>query len=108
MAIPSTAGAIEERPLSEFLEDHAAHLQRLRETQEPEVLTVEGEPRLVVQDAKAYRDLLERVDLLETVSILQGELDAIRRGVPGIPAEQVFKELREMLGISEAGAADEV
>lgn len=54
--------------LSNFQGDPSAHLVRLRETGLPEVLTVEREAGVVVQDARAYQALLDRLDELESVS----------------------------------------
>ena len=41
--------------LTGFLRDHKAHLERLAATGRPEVLTVNGKARVVVQDAASYQ-----------------------------------------------------
>jgi hypothetical protein len=48
--------------LTEFHRHSREHITRLRETGRPEVLTVNGRAELVVQDAAAYQNLLERLD----------------------------------------------
>jgi hypothetical protein len=42
-------------PLTGFLRNHKAHVTRLKETQAPEVLTVNGKAEVVVQDAASYQ-----------------------------------------------------
>jgi PHD/YefM family antitoxin component YafN of YafNO toxin-antitoxin module len=90
---------IERYTLSEFLQDYEKHLARLRETGRPEVLTVEGQPRVVMQDAAAYEKLLQALDDGEAHEIVRTELEALDRGAPAIPVEAVLHELRDLLGI---------
>ncbi len=42
--------------LTDFSRNRREHLKRLRATGRPEILTVNGKPALVVQDAKAYEN----------------------------------------------------
>jgi hypothetical protein len=44
--------------LTEFLRNTKAHLQRLKQSGRPEVLTINGKAQLVVQEAAAYQRLL--------------------------------------------------
>lgn len=87
-------------PLTGFLRDHKAHLARLAETGRPEVLTVNGKARVVIQDAEAYQKLLSIVDAVETQQLLQERLAALDRGKPGIPAAKVLADVRKRLGIA--------
>lgn len=80
-----------------FLRNHKAHLDRLSTTGRPEVLTVNGEARVVVQDVAAYQKMLDALDYAETVQILRERMAAIDAGEPGIPAEQVFAEMRDVV-----------
>src|SRR3712207_7362838 len=56
-ALPIWSGRMieppEVTPLSDFTRDAAAAIRRLKETGQPEVLTVDGKPAVVVQDAAA-------------------------------------------------------
>jgi len=81
-------------PMTGFLRDHKAHLARLADTGRPEVLTVNGTARVVVQDVAAYQKLLEEVRFAEDVRIVRERLAAVKRGEPGIPAEEVFAQMR--------------
>jgi hypothetical protein len=47
--------------LTEFHRHSREHIARLRATGRPEVLTINGRAELVVQDASAYQELIERV-----------------------------------------------
>jgi hypothetical protein len=81
-------------PLTGFLRDHKAHLERLRATGRPEVLTVNGTARVVVQDAAAYQRLLDLVEALETEQIVRERLRSIESGEPGVPAAEAIAAAR--------------
>jgi PHD/YefM family antitoxin component YafN of YafNO toxin-antitoxin module len=91
--------------LTAFLNDHESHLKRLEETGRPEVLTVDGEAKLVVQDAAAYEALLEALDILDTARILQERIKSVKRGEPGVPADTVFENIRQALKTDAAKGA---
>ncbi|MBI2424742.1 MAG: hypothetical protein HYV27_18070 [Candidatus Hydrogenedentes bacterium] len=88
-------------PLTGFLRDHKSHLQRLRNSGQPEVLTVNGRASVVVQDAAAYQKLMEAFERLATEEVLRNRLESIRNGEPGIPADQVLQDIRGVLSIKE-------
>ena len=60
--------------LSEFQRNAKEHIERLKETGRPEVLTVNGAAAVVVQDAQSYQKLMEIVDRAQAV-------EGIRRGL---------------------------
>jgi prevent-host-death family protein len=51
--------------LTDFLRNHKEMVARLTETHKPVVLTVNGKPALVIQDANSYQDLIDRLDKAE-------------------------------------------
>jgi hypothetical protein len=55
--------------LTEFHRHTKIHMARLYATGRPEVLTVNGKARLVVQDAGAYQRLLEQVALRDKAEL---------------------------------------
>ena len=73
--------------LTEFQRNTKEHIERLKESGKPQVLTVNGKAEIVVQDAKSYQELLERMDRLEAVA-------GIRRGLAEV-AEGKVKPVRE-------------
>lgn len=79
--------------LTEFQRHAKEHIERLKQTGRPAVLTVNGRAELVVQDAVSYQKLLDLVDYAEAVAGIQQGLESMRRG-EGRPAAEVFQHLR--------------
>jgi hypothetical protein len=115
MEISPMSKILDERPLSEFVRHPEDHVRHLRESGEPEILTLEGDAAVVVQSAPAYRALLDLVtELRATIDLLTGDQDAgeagddfdgvmeavaeMERG-EGTPAPEAFARLRDMLGV---------
>jgi PHD/YefM family antitoxin component YafN of YafNO toxin-antitoxin module len=80
--------------LTDFQRHAKEHIERLKETGRPEVLTVNGKAEVVVQDAAAYQKLLELVDRLQAIEGIQKGLESMQRG-EGQPAQEVFTRLRK-------------
>jgi hypothetical protein len=85
-------------PLTDFLRNHKAHVARLKETQAPEVLTVNGKAELVVQDAASYQLMIDRLHHMETLAAIQEGMASAERGELK-PAAQVFDEMRAKYGL---------
>jgi prevent-host-death family protein len=51
--------------LTDFARNTRAHLNRLRRTGRPELLTVNGKAEVVVQSAAAYQRLIESLEKLK-------------------------------------------
>ena len=86
-------------PLTDFLRNHKAHVTRLKETQAPEVLTVNGKAAVVVQDAASYQLMLDRLHHMETLTAIQEGMASAERGELK-PAAQVLDEMRAKYGQS--------
>ena len=80
--------------LTEFQRHTKEHIERLKQTGRPEVLTVNGRAELVVQDAASYQKLLELLDYAEAVEGIKKGLETMRQG-KGRPAAEVFQHLRD-------------
>jgi hypothetical protein len=86
--------------LSDFQRNARAHIEHLKKTGRPEVLTVHGQAELVVQHAEAYQKLLD-------VAANAAAIIGIQRGLQGIDAgtgedvEDAFASLQRELGIAE-------
>jgi prevent-host-death family protein len=78
------------RSLSDFKRNTSELLDRLKKTGNPLILTINGRAEVVVQDAEAYQELLDRV---ETIEGLQRGLSEVKAGRTK-PAQEVFKRLR--------------
>jgi prevent-host-death family protein len=85
--------------LTNFKRNTSAFLDRLRESGRPLVLTVNGEAKLVVQDAASYQRLLEVIDRLEAIEGIQRGLQEMKAG-RGKPLDQVDREIRKKHRIS--------
>ena len=84
--------------LTDFNRNTKEYVQRLKETGEPEVLTVNGQAEVVVQSAVAYQKLLDAAELAETLPILRQSLAEAKRG-EGRPARDVLRELAAKAGL---------
>jgi hypothetical protein len=78
--------------LDEFQRNTQAHLERLRRSGKPEILTVNGQPELVVQSAVSYQKLLQEVELLETLKGIRRGWNQAQNG-EGRPMREFLKEL---------------
>lgn len=83
------------RSLSDFKRHTLELLERIRQTGNPLVLTVNGKAEMVVQDAAAYQALVDRVEAMEGI---QRGLAAVKAGRTK-PGRQVFARLRRKYGI---------
>jgi prevent-host-death family protein len=71
--------AEETRSLSEFRQNPAEVLDSLGRNHRPVILTEDGKPKVVVQEADSYQKLLDTIDELEAV-------EGIRRGLADMEA----------------------
>lgn len=83
--------------LTDFQRKTREHIERLKETGRPEVLTVNGRAEIVVQDAESYERLLELVDRAEAIVGIRLGLDSMQRG-EGRPAVQALNSIRARNG----------
>ena len=82
------------KPLTDFLRNSKAHVAGLKETGKPELLTVNGEAAIVVQDAKAYQELMSLAAQARDDARLADALKAFRKGESGMAADEAFTNLR--------------
>lgn len=75
--------------LTEFKRNANSYIETIRSTKAPIVLTVNGEAAVVVQDAIAFQEILDRLTAAEA-TLEQLELERLRQ-----EAEIGLKDLRE-------------
>jgi prevent-host-death family protein len=75
--------------LTEFKRNANSYIETIRSTKSPIVLTVNGEAAVVVQDAIAFQEILDRLTSAEE-ELEQMDLERLRR-----EAEIGLKDLRE-------------
>jgi prevent-host-death family protein len=85
--------------LTDFKRNTAKYLKKMKKSKGPVVLTVNGRAEIVVQDASAYQEMLERIERAETVAALRQGIEQFERG-EGRPAREAREELRRKHGIS--------
>jgi prevent-host-death family protein len=87
--------------LTNFKRQTATYLKQLHKTGTPVVLTVNGKAEVVVQDATAYRRLVQRaarVERKETVAAIREALADVQAGRTK-PARQTLKALAKRYDI---------
>ena len=85
------------RPLSEFQRNSKTYIRRLAKTGQPEVLTVNGKARVIVQDAIAYQKMIDQMEDARTAQAL-AEID---RGET-IPLKEAFALIRKRIAAKRA------
>ena len=90
--------------LTDFLRNHKEHMTRIAETQRPELLTVNGRARVVVQDAEGYEELSRKAERLDRLEAVLWALSAGRAGRP-VTIEALLSRAGEF-GTGEAGASE--
>ena len=87
------------KSLTDFNRNSRKHVERLRESGKPELLTVNGEAAVVIQDAGAYQELLRKADYVETVEAIRAGMAAHKRG-EGIDVLKALENLANKNGFS--------
>ena len=80
--------------LSDFQRNAKDHIDRLKETGAPEVLTVNGKAELVVLSATAFQDMADRLDEAEAITGIKRGL-AEAKAVKGRPAREALEAIRK-------------
>lgn len=85
--------------LSDFQRNTRDHIDKLKRTGSPAVLTVNGQAEVVVQSAEAYQKLLEDHELLQSMRSISRSLEQAKRG-EGRPMREFLEALAGEHGIS--------
>jgi len=89
----------EVKSLTDFEQNARSYLARMWETGEAVMLTVDGRAEVVIQDAEAYQQSLDRFDHAETVAALRVALVEDSRG-EAVPAREALEALGRRHGLS--------
>lgn len=84
--------------LTEFKRNSSEAIRRLKESGQPQVLTVNGKAEVVVQDVASYQRLLDLAERAEAIEGIRRGLESAARG-EGRPAEEIYAELRKRHGL---------
>ena len=85
--------------LSNFKRNTSNAISQMKQTGEPIVLTVNGKAEVVVQDAKSYQQLLEKIERLEAIAGIKQGLADIESGQTRLTTEFI-SEMQQKYGIS--------
>ena len=80
-------------PVSDFSRKPEEYIKRLKATGNPEVLTVNGKPEVIIQDAQAYEDMMNLLDSLEKTALAAKEHEEGK----GITADDAFCTLSKRI-----------
>jgi prevent-host-death family protein len=86
------------QPLTIFRNNSVKVMQQLKKTKRPIILTVNGKPEAVVQDAAAYQRLLDLAATADDKEGIRQGLEELHRG-EGRPAREFFNEMRKKYSI---------
>src|SRR5262245_61555753 len=84
--------------LTDFKRNTAEFMEQLEETGRPLILTVNGQAKIVVQDAAAYQRMLELIDRLEAIEGVRQGLESMKAS-QGVPFEQFKREMEKKYNI---------
>lgn len=73
--------------VTDFSRKPADHIRRLNNSKRPEVLTVNGRPAVVVQDAQSYETMAELADYAESILKIRQALQETGRPLSKFTAE---------------------
>ena len=82
--------------MTDFQRNTKGYLRKLKGNGRPQVLTVNGKPAVIVQDAAAYQRMLDDIDFAESVAAVREGLASIERG-EGKTLAQFDKVMRRKL-----------
>ena len=72
--------------VSEFSREPEEYIKRLKATGKPEILTINGKAEIIIQDARAYEDMVTLLDSLEKTTLAAKEHEEGK----GIAADDAF------------------
>ena len=87
--------AAETQTLAEFTEHAEQFIEQMRRTKQPIILTVNGEPAVVVQDPESFQHLADSREYHETVEALRPALADMEQPDRWIDSKDAFELIRE-------------
>jgi len=101
MAKPLSIDLKDIRSVTDFQRNAKTHITRLRRTKAPMVLTVNGSPSVVVQDANAYQEDMNRLAQLEEERFVAAVNEGIADMKAGrmVPLEEARARMEKKFGI---------
>ncbi len=85
--------------LSDFQRNTREYVNQLKESHQPVVLTVNGEAALVIQNAAAYQEVLDELEIARSANIVKQRMEKFAQDGIELDAKAALKKLGEDLGI---------
>ncbi|MEI7576077.1 MAG: type II toxin-antitoxin system Phd/YefM family antitoxin [Armatimonadota bacterium] len=85
-------------PVTDFVRNYKSFLTRIKETGQPEVLTVNGVPEAVLVDAKSYQEMVNALEHERFVKAVNEGIADMKAG-RGQPLEESFADIRREYGL---------
>src|SRR5688572_10077490 len=85
--------------LTDFTSNATEAIERLKESGQPQVLTIDGRAEAVVLDVASYQRLLEVADRADAIEGIRRGLESMARG-KGLSVEEAFAQLRARAGLA--------
>ena len=80
-------------PVSDFVRNYKSFLNRIKETGNPEVLTVNGKPEYVILDAASYQAIANELERSRFLKAVNEGIDDMKAG-RGLPVDAAFDKIR--------------
>ena len=84
--------------LTDFKQNPTPFVEELKKSKTPLVLTVDGKAEVVVLDADAYQEILDKIEYTDNVNAIKEGVASFERG-EGKPARKALHELGEKYGL---------
>ena len=86
--------------LIEFKQNPALYVEELKKSKTPLVLTVDGKAEIVMLDADAYQEILDKIEYAESVRDIKEGIESFEKG-EGRTADEAFAELAKKYDIPD-------
>lgn len=85
--------------LSDFQRNTKQYVSKLKDSHKPVVLTINGEAALIIQDAAAYQEMLDELEIARSAGIIKRRMAEFAREGVDLDARDALEQLGSSLGI---------
>ena len=85
--------------LSDFQRNTKQYVTKLKDSHKPVVLTVNGKAALVVQDADAYQEMLDELEIARSASVIRQRMSQFEQDGVSLDAKASLEQLGKDLGV---------
>ena len=85
--------------LSDFQRNTKQYATQLRDSRKPVVLTVNGKAALVIQDADAYQEMLDELEIARSVNVVKQRINQFEQDGVSLNAKASLEQLGKDLGV---------